>query len=159
MTRSHARAPVGQRAKVVEPFKVGVKLSVIGALSLNGIGATLTIEGSIDGDVFKEYVKHFLCRELKAGDIVIMDNIKFHHNHEIIDMIEATGARVEHLPAYSPDLNPIEECISKLKALMRRNKPETKRKLQNALLMAIKNVTKSDISGWFKHCGYTYSLN
>lgn len=144
---------------MTEAFEPDVKLSVISALSLAGVGATLTIEGAIDGQVFEQYVEHFLCRELKPGDVVLMDNVKFHHNQKILSMIKSTGTHVEHLPAYSPDFNPLEECISKIKAVLRKKRPPTKRRLENSLVQAMNNVAKSDIIGWFKHCGYSYSLN
>jgi transposase len=75
----------------------------------------------------------------------------------VIELIEAAGARVEPLPAYSPDLNPKEECISKIKAELRRVKADTKRKLKNALKRAFAKVTRQDIRGWFWHCGYSVS--
>ena len=77
-----------------------------------------------------------------------------HKRKDVIALIEATGARLEPLPTYSPDLNPKEECISKVKAELRRIGAETKRKLRNALKRAYEIVTKTDIRGWFKHCGY-----
>lgn len=144
---------------MIETFHPDVKLSVISALSLTGVGATLTIEGAVDGQVFEQYVKHLLCRELKPGNIVIMDNIKFHHNQKILAMLKSTGACVEHLPSYSPDFNPIEECISKIKAVLRKKRPPTKRRLENALAQTMNEVTTSDIIGWFRHCGYSSSLN
>jgi len=73
----------------------------------------------------------------------------------VIELIEAAGAGVEPLPAYSPDLNPKEECISKIKAELRRVKADTKRKLKNALKRAFAKVTLQDIRGWFWHCGYS----
>ena len=159
MNRSHARAAKGKRAKMKEVFDPKVRLSVISALSLTGVGATLTTEGAIDGQIFGQYVEHFLCRELKPNDIVLMDNVKFHHNQKILDMIRSTGAEVEHLPAYSPDFNPLEECISKIKAVLRKKRSPTKRKLENALAKAMNDVTKSDISGWFRHSGFSCLLN
>jgi transposase len=142
---------------MTEAFDIDTKLSVIGALSVKGIGATLAIEGAVNGEVFQQYVQRFLCPTLRRGNIVVMDNVKFHHNRETIRMIEKTGARVVYLPPYSPDFNPIEECISKIKALLRKERPATKRKLGNSLRRAISNVTKTDILGWFEHCGYSYS--
>lgn len=142
---------------MTEAFNIDTKLSVIGALSLTGVGATLAIEGAVNGEIFQQYVQHFLCPTLRRGNIVVMDNVKFHHNRETIRMIESTGARVVHLPPYSPDFNPIEECISKIKAILRKERPATKRKLGNSLRRAINNVTKTDILGWFEHCGYSYS--
>ena len=159
MNRSHARSRVGERAVMTEAFEIDTKWSVISALSLTGVGATLTIEGSINGEVFQQYVQHFLHQHLWPGHIVVMDNVKFHHNRETIRVIESTGARVVHLPPYSPDFNPIEECISKIKAIMKKERPVTQRKLGNSLRRAINKVSPIDILGWFEHCCYSYSLN
>ena len=159
MSRDYARAPKGARAEVTEPFHIDSKVSVIGALSMRRLGATMTVEGAVDGAVFTEYVKQVLRPELGDGDIVLMDNIKFHHNPNTIQLIESTGARVIHLPAYSPDFNPIEECISKLKNAIRQAKPGTRRKLENELKRAINSITSQDICNWFTHSGYTCSFN
>jgi transposase len=158
MSRTQARAPRGERAEVSEPGHHGPNTSVIGAMSLNGIDAMMTIEGAIDTVVFDLYVEHFLVPELVEGDIVLLDNVTFHHSQRAIRLIEAAGAKVIHLPAYSPDFNPIEECISKIKSILRSLKARTKRKLGRALAKAMKMVSIDDICGWFAHCGYTYSL-
>ena len=159
LTRTYARAPKGERAEVREPFNHGVNSSVINAFGLRGWCASMMIEGAVDQAVFDVYVEHFLVPKLCPGDVVLLDNIKFHHSLYAIRLIEQTGARVEHLPAYSPDFNPIEQCISKLKAILRGIKADTQRKLRNALARAMAQVTLEDIRGWFHHCGYTYSLN
>jgi len=158
MTRSHARSLKGERAESVEPFKPGKKISVIGALSLTGVGATMSVEGSVDTEVFDAYVQHFLAPTLFKGDIVLLDNVKFHYSQRAIKLIEQVGASVLHIPAYSPDFNPIEECISKIKALLRAAKARTDRDLRAALAKAIKNVAIDDACGWFANSGYTYSL-
>ncbi|MFN9288740.1 MAG: transposase, partial [Planctomyces sp.] len=80
MTRSHARYLKGERAESVEPFKPGKKISVIGALSLTGVGATISVEGLVDTEVFDAYVQHFLAPTLFKGDIVLLDNVKFHYS-------------------------------------------------------------------------------
>ena len=158
MTRPRARAPKGLRAETVEPFERGQNLSTIAALGLHGVCAPMMIEGAINTEVFDLYVERFLVPVLRAGDIVLLDNVKFHYSDKAIDLIEAAGAGVLHTPAYSPDFNPIEECISKIKQFLRSVKARTKRKLYNALVKAIKKVTAEDILGWFKHCGYVFSL-
>jgi len=155
MSRANARAPRGERAVVVEPFETGGNISVIGALTLDGVRAPMMIEGAIDGEVLEQYVRHFLAPQLRPGDIVIWDNVPTHKSAGVIALIEATGARVEPLPAYSPDFNPKEECISKIKAELKRVKATTTRKLKNALRRAYAKVTLTDIRGWFRHCGYT----
>jgi len=154
MSRIRARAPRGKRAVVVEPFETGGNISVISALTLAGVRAPLMIKGAIDGEVLELYVKHLLLPELRAGDIVIWDKLPVHKNERAIALIERAGARVEPLPAYSPDLNPIEECISKVKEELRSAKVHTVRKLRNALKRALSKVTAQDILGWVKHSGY-----
>src|SRR5262249_33046283 len=112
----------------------------------------MMIEGAIDGEVLELYVEHFLVPELQPGDIVLWDNIPTHKNKRAITLIEAKGARVEPLPAYSPDLDPIEECISKVKTELRRAKAGTVQELRNTLKRAFATVTAQDARGWFKHC-------
>ena len=159
MTRTHARAPLGARAEVSEPGPHGHQSSVISALSLSGLQASMTIEGAVDTQVFDAYVEHFLVPTLLQGDLVLLDNVKFHYSERAVSLIQAAGARVRHLPAYSPDFNPIEECISKIKEILRSLKARTTRKLYKALAKAIAKITVDDICGWFAHCGYTYSPN
>ncbi|QQS45133.1 MAG: transposase [Acidobacteriota bacterium] len=154
MSRAYARSPRGERAKVVERFEPGSKISSIAALTLQGIRAPMMIEGAIDGEVLSLYVEHFLVPELHPGDIVMWDKLSTHGNQRAIALIEATGAHVIPFPAYSPDFDPIEECISKVKSDLRRDKPDTELKLRNALKRAFARVTQKDSRGWFKDCGY-----
>jgi len=158
MTRTHARAPIGRRVKATEPFNGGNHLSVISAMGLHAVCAPMTIEGAVNSEVFDLYVEHLLLPCLSPGKIVLLDNLKFHYSPKAMELIEAAGARVLYIPAYSPDLNPIEEGISKLKATLRSFKTRTKRKLYNALTKAIGLVTEGDIRGCFEHCGYVFSL-
>jgi transposase len=154
MSRAYARAPRGARAVVVEPFQTGGNCSVIGALTLAGVQAPLMIDGPLDGQVLELYVEHLLAPLLQPGDVVFWDNVPTHKNVRVRVLIEATGARIEPLPAYSPDFNPKEECISKVKAELKRVQADTKHKLRNALKRAYAKVTLADIRGWFQHCGY-----
>jgi transposase len=119
----------------------------------------MPIEGAVNSEVFDLSVEHLLVPELRADDIVFLDNVKFPYSARAVSLIEATGARVEYLPAYSPDFDPIEEGIAKLKTILRTLKARTQRTLSTALKYALAQVTPDDIRGWFKHCGYTYSLN
>ena len=159
MTRTRARSPKGLRAETVEPFNRGQNISTIAAMGSRGVCAPMTIEGAINTEVFDLYVEHMLVPVLQSGDIVLLDNVKFHYSERAISLIESAGAKVLHIPAYSPDFNPIEECISKIKQILRSLKARTKRKLYNALAKAIEKITAQDILGWFKHCGYVFSLN
>jgi transposase len=131
---------------------------VISSLSLMGVGATMSIEGAVNTQVFDAFVEHFLAPTLLKGDLVLLDNVKFHYSERAVDLIKWSGAKVLHIPAFSPDFNPIEECISKIKALLRAAKARTKRKLSNALARVIKRVSVDDICGWFADCGYIFSF-
>jgi len=155
MTRTRARAPKGKRARVIEPFNRGVNVSCIGALSLSGYQAPMMIEGAIDTQVFDLYVEQFLVPSLIKGDIVILDNVKFHHSQRAAELITAAGAKLVHLPSYSPDFNPIEECFSKIKEYLRSAKARTIHKLYNAMKIAIDKDSHDDIFGWSAHCGYS----
>lgn len=159
MTRRSARSVRGKRAVITEPFEKGLTMSVIATLGLDGVRAPMTLEGAFDGQAFALYVEHFLVPELRAGDLVILDKVAFHQNERAISLIEAAGAQVLPLPAYSPDLNPIEQCIAKLKAALRSAKARTVRRLHNALARALHQITQADIRGWFTHCGYTCPAN
>jgi len=117
----------------------------------------MSIEGAVDTQVFDAYVERFLAPSLLPGDIVMLDNVKFHYSERSIRLIEEAGASVRHIPRYSPDFNTIEECISKIKEALRKAKARTVRKLFNALARAIEKVTVDDICGWYAHCGYTFS--
>ena len=111
----------------------------------------MMIEGAVDTRVWNLYIEHFLVPELQPGDIVMLDQVSFHGSLRAIGLIRAAGARVEELPAYSPDLDPLEECISKIKGDLRSSRARTEPGLQQALKRAIEKVTPKDIRGWFKH--------
>jgi transposase len=155
MRRRYARSRRGQRAAVTEVFRTGANISVISALTLAGVQCTMMIPGAIDTDVLRGYVETILAPKLRGGDIVIWDNVPPHKNADVLALIESTGARVIALPAYSPDLNPKEECISKIKSALRATGAPTMLLLQRALKRAIESVTQQDIRGWFRHCGYS----
>jgi transposase len=159
LTRTHGRAPRGDRVRVTDPFPHGCNLSVLSAMGVDGVCAPLRSEGAVDSEVFESYVQPLLVPCLRAGHIVGLDNVKFHYAPKAMELIEAAGAQVLYLPAYSPDFNPIEGGISKLKAALRSFQARTKRKLSNALAKALALVTPEDIRGWFEQCGYGSSLN
>jgi transposase len=154
MSRYYARSRRGTRAVVREPFRHGGNISIISALTIDGVRCPMMIKGAIDTRVLEAYVEQLLAPELRRGDIVIWDNVPTHLNARIIELIEATGARVQPLPAYSPELNPKEECISKIKTSIRSAKARTELMLRRALCRAIDSVTQEDIRGWFQHAGY-----
>lgn len=154
LSRIYARSPRGERAEVVEPFETGGNISVISALTLEGIRIPMMIEGAIDGEVLGLYAEHFLVPQLRPGDIVLWDQVPMHKNPHVRELVEMAGARVELFPAYSPDFDPIEECISKVKAYLRKCQARSVPALRRALKQAFEQVTPEDIRGWFRHCGF-----
>ena len=155
MTRRYGRAPKGERAHDSAPRNYGAHTSLIGAMGLRGLVAALTVEGAVDTEVFNAYAERVLGPRLRRGDVVVLDNLGAHRASRIEEVAVARGARVLWLPPYSPDYSPIEQCWSKIKAYLRGAKARTQEQLDQALAAAIKMVTKSDIRGWFKHCGYS----
>ena len=154
MTPLYGRAPRGERAIGSVPQNYGENLTLIGALSVGGLQALMTVDGATDGEVFGAYVEQVLCPTLEAGDVVVMDNLGAHKVRGIREAIEATGATVLYLPPYSPDWNPIEKCWSKLKAALRSIGARSREALEEAIAKVIKTVSKADALGWFTHCGY-----
>ena len=155
MTRLYGRAPRGERAHDAAPRNYGTHTSVIGAMGLRGLVATLAVEGAVDAEVFNAYAEQVLGPRLRRGDVVVLDNLGAHRASRIEQVAESRGARVLWLPPYSPDFNPIEQCWSKIKAYLRGAKARTREELDQALVAALGLVTKADIRGWFKHCGYS----
>ena len=126
----------------------------INALSLDGIIAAMTVDGSSDTQVFFTYVQTVVVPNLRPGQVVMMDNLSSHHNDRLQTAIEAVGATLEYLPPYSPDFSPIEKCWSKLKEILRAKAARTRDTLDAAITTAFTMITPQDASGWFAHCGY-----
>ena len=153
-TPTHARAPRGQRAYASAPRNKGENKTVLAAVSLAGVGPTMRFDGPMTTGRFEGYIRHILAPTLRPGQIVVADNLRAHHSDRARAAIEARGAYFWHLPAYSPDLNPIEEAFSKLKAFLRRARARTDDALRAATWAALAAISHADIAGWVKHCGY-----
>ena len=154
LTRLYARAAPGERVRDPIPADRQGNLSTIGAVGLTGMRSALSVPGAIDGETMIFFVEEMLAPTLRRGDIVFFDNCQIHKANEIEEAIERRGAWAVFLPTYSPDFNPIENCWSKVKSLLRSLKPRTLDDLLEALTKAFAAVTKQDILGWFRHCGY-----
>jgi transposase len=128
---------------------------MISSVRLDGTSACMTIEGATDTEVFQAYVRAVLIPSLRSGDIVVMDNLGAHKNSRTLELITQAGAEVRFLPAYSPDLNPIEMMWSKVKALLRKAEARTHSDLPLAIAEALRCVTAQDALGWFAACGYS----
>jgi transposase len=153
-TRRFGRARPGQRVVEGTPGNAGLHYTLIAALSTQGVEAPWLLEGAMDGAAFEVYVEHVLVPTLHPGDIVLMDNLSFHKAPRIRRLIVSVGARLEFLPPYSPDLNPIELCWSKIKTALRAAKARTFEDLLNALDDAFGSISQQDAKDWFAHCGY-----
>jgi transposase len=154
LTRLYARSPKGKRAYGAVPRNRRANITLLAALSLQGIGEALILEGAADSTVFEIYIEQILAPSLQAGQIVVMDNLSTHTGEKIRQAIEAKGGQLLFLPSYSPDLSPIEEAFSKLKAFLRQVGARTPETLQEALGQALLTITVQDAHGWFGHCGY-----
>lgn len=154
MSNSYARIEGGQRIKMPIPFDHGPQYSMIGAISINKVEAALYGKWATNGEIFYTFVEQSLLPQLKPKHIVIMDNVKFHLQLRIKEIIESVGAKIIFLPPYSPDFNPIENMWSKVKNTLRRLAPRTARTFKKSIRIAFEEITKSDLIGWFKYCGY-----
>jgi transposase len=155
MARRHGRAPRGQRVDGPVPHGHWKVVTLTAAIRLGEVGACLALDGATDTQCFETYIEECLVPSLRPGDIVVMDNLSCHKTQAVAAAVRAAGAGVRHLPAYSPDLNPIEKMFPKLKALLRKAEARTVAALYEALGAALRAVTPQDIAGWFGSCGYT----
>ncbi len=154
MTRRYARGPRGQRVVCKTPHGHWKILSTIAALDLKGIRTACCFDGATDTAMFLAFVEQFLVPTLRAGQIVVLDNLSAHKSPRVDELIEATGARVLRLPPYSPDFNPIEMAISKMKSLLRKLSRRSVEGLEHAVAQAMEAITPSDAHGYITHCGY-----
>lgn len=154
MTRTYARSTKGLRANAIKPKSKGKLLTLIGAVSLEGMIASMTVEGGVKEETFTTYIKELLVPELKKGNVVVMDNLSSHKCNEVRELIESAGAKLLYLPRYSPDLSPIELCWSKLKSYLKKKKARSQELLQLYIKEALESITIDNISGYFSHCGY-----
>lgn len=154
MTRTHGRAPRGVRVIQKVPHGHWLSTTLIAAVRTTGSFAQAIVDGATDSEVFLTYVKEALVPQLKAGDVVILDNLQPHKAVGVKEMIEQAGARLLYLPPYSPDFNPIENMWSKVKRKLRSSAARTFEALQKAVWSALDQVTSQDCIGFFRGCGY-----
>ena len=155
MTRLYGRAPGGERVVEYIPDVRFERTSILSSVRLNGAMVPLVFEGALNGDIFLGYIQKFLVPTLQKDDIVIMDSLSSHKVKGVADAIEAKGAFVLYLPGYSPDLNPIEQMWSKVKAYLRKVKARTIAALYEAIKDALDLISLSDIKGWFSDANYS----
>jgi transposase len=154
LTRLYARSLKGKRAYGTVPRNRRATITLLAALSLQGMGEAFILEGSADTAVFERYIEQILAPSLPPGHSVILDNLSTHSGEKVRRTIEARGCQLLFLPSDSPDLSPIEEAFSKLKAVLRRIGARTAETLQEAIGQALLTITAQDARGWFTHGGY-----
>lgn len=154
MARLRGRARRGQRCRSSVPHGHWKTTTFTGALRLSGMTAPMVIDGPMNRDAFRAYVRHVLAPTLRPGDIVVMDNLPAHKGTETRGMIEAAGATLLYLPPYSPDFNPIENAFAKLKALLRKAAARTIADLWTTIGNAIDQFTPTECANYFTAAGY-----
>lgn len=154
MARRHGRAPRGQRLRASVPHGHWKTTTFIGGLRLGGMTAPMVLDGPMTGVWFQAYVEQVLVPTLQPGDIVILDNLACHRNAAARRAIEAAGASLLFLPPYSPDLNPIENAFSKLKAMLRKAAARTRDHLWKAIAQIIDTFTPNECANYFAAAGY-----
>ena len=154
LARLYAWSKRGERAYSHAPVNRGPNVTLLAAISLEGLIAPMQVEATTDGDVFCAYLDQVLCPRLKPGQVVLMDNLPAHKVSGVRARIESVGAELLYLPRYSPEYNPVEELWSKLKSVLRAIAARTSEALDAAITAAFESITVEDIRGWFRHCGY-----
>jgi transposase len=156
LTRLCGRALKGERVHASAPCGHWQTTTMISSIRLDGSTACMALEGTTDTESFRSYVSQVLVPVLKPDDIVVMDNLSPHKSDPTLALITSARAQVLFLPAYSPDLNPIEKMWSKIKSLLRTAEARTPADLITAIGQALTKVTPQDALGWFVSCGYSF---
>lgn len=158
MVPLYARSTRGTRAydKVIRNY--GQNVTLLASMTLEGMQAAMTLDGAVDEAAFEHFVEQVLLPTLRPGQIVILDNLAAHKTERIEHLVKQAGCELLFLPAYSPDLSPIEEAFSKLKAFVRRCRSQTLPALLKALEHGLDRVTAADARGWFAHVGFPVSV-
>jgi transposase len=154
MTRLYGRAFQGTRCHDLTPCGTWETTTILSSIRLDGTTGSVLFEGAVDRKMFDEYIKEILAPRLRPGDIVIMDNLSAHKSDLVVKTVQSLHADVKFLPAYSPDLNPIEKMWSKLKQILRGLKPRTNEELLRDTGTALNMITTDDARSWFESCGY-----
>lgn len=157
MTRTHGRAPRGERVLGKAPAGHWKTVTMISAIRLDGAFAATSVVGATDSELFLSYVREVLCPQLRIGDVVVMDNLSPHKAHGVKESIESVGASGRYLPPYSPDFNPLENMWSKAKRALCSIGARSIESLHEAIGQALKTIKSSDCRGFFQGCGYDTS--
>ena len=136
------------------PRNRGKNTTLLASIGREGMGPSMVVEGSTSREVFEAYVEHFLAPTLRAGQVVVIDNLSAHKGGRVRELIEERSCELIYLPPYSPDFNPIEEAFSKIKRFLREVRARTREALVEAIGRALDAVSARDAEGFFEHCSY-----
>jgi len=154
LARTRARGPRGQRVIGKIPYGHWKTTTFLAGLRCDGVVAPFVVDCAMTGDIFLAYVEQVLVPSLKQGDVVILDNLPAHKVDGVRDLIEAVGAKLVYLPPYSPDLNPIEQVFSKLKALLRKAALRSLPALWDKIGELLTAFSASECHNYFRNAGY-----
>jgi transposase len=154
MTRTHGRCARGERLLAKAPFGRWRTLTFLAALRCDRLTAPCVIDGPINGVSFRAYVEQVLLPVLAPGDIVVMDNLRSHKSHAVRATIRAAGAKLFFLPAYSPDLNPIEQVFAKMKTLLRKADARSIEDTWRTIGALLDCFTPAECANYFRNAGY-----
>ena len=154
MTRTYGRCPRGERLEEAVPRNRGDVITMVGALTKDGLGPLMTFEGGTSGDAFLAYIEKVLSPHLRPGDGIVLDNLGAHRDARVREAVKKRGCKLYFLPPYSPDLNPIELAWAKLKQLVKVAKARCRDSLDIAIAMASDMISANDAKAWIRHCGY-----
>ena len=154
MARTHARGPRGERVVCKTPHGHWKTLSTIAAMTVGGTLAAMCCDGAINAGSFVGFVEHFLVPQLRPGQVLILDNLPAHQSLDVERLVESKGARVMRLPPYSPDYNPIEMAISKVKSMLRKLAARSIDDLIDAIGKSLSSITAADAVNYIRHSGY-----
>ncbi len=155
MARRYGRSAAGERLVDKLPHGHWKVATVVAALRADGMGAAMTVDGAINGDLFVAYIEQVLVPWLRTGDVVVLDNLSSHKRAEARAAVEGCGASLVFLPPYSPDLNPIEMAFSKLKAILRKARKRTVEELQFAIFAELDKVPPKECANFIAAAGYS----
>jgi transposase len=154
LLRRYGRSPRGTRLHDHTPCSHWQTHTVVAGLRVEGVTAPAVFDGPIDTPTFRAYVEQVLVPTLRPGDVVVLDNLAVHKQPEIRTAIEGVGARVQFLPPYSPDFNPIEQAFAKLKAFLRAARPRSFDHVCELIAAAIPLFTPPECANYMRHSGY-----
>lgn len=154
LTRRYARASKGERVCEAVPRNTPCNTTTIAALTTQGMGPALMLNGSLTRAAFEVYIEQILGPTLRPGQVVVLDNATAHHGGRIAELLAARGCSVCYLPPYSPDFSPIELAFAKVKGYLRRLKARVRDELELAINQALATITRADARAFFAHCGY-----